>query len=190
MNPEAPKPKRKRNKHPTSHTPGKPRFIPSAEQRAMVAALVSMKMPWAEIIALIPNPYTDAPIGRACFARVFKTELREGSPRLKALIATKYYAALSKGEAWAIKLGLRNRFRWALESGGEPDLTFDGGTAEAIEVRFVLPSPKPQDQIVDVTPQPEAKPDYTLPAIEGPQPRARTPFGAMWEQPSKDGWMK
>jgi hypothetical protein len=76
---------------------------------------------------------------------------------------------------------------------GHPSLLLNVGSdtpgMPGINVSFVLPSPKPEPPApIDVTPA--AKPDYSLPAIEGPRPRARTPFGAMWEQPKSTDWLK
>jgi hypothetical protein len=59
---------------------------------------------------------------------------------------------------------------------------------QSINVTFVVPSAKEIPPPIDVTP--EAKPNYDLPAIEPPRPRARTPFGAMWEQPKGTDWLR
>lgn len=69
-------------------------------------------------------------------------------------------------------------------------LNVDGGENQpTIRVAFALP-PKREETLppVDVTPQ--GPPDYSLPALPKPPQRARTPFGALWEEPDPKGWIK
>ena len=76
----------------------------------------------------------------------------------------------------------------------EPQVNFnvgaDGGGGE-FKIRFCLPEPRREPGTappVDVTPS--GPPDYSLPALPKPPARARTPFGALWEEPDPKGWMK
>jgi hypothetical protein len=169
---------------------GKPAFEPSIEQRFMVTAMASMRMTWDEMRIGIRNPATNAAISKTCFAKVFQQELAEGPSHLKRIVTSKYYSALGKGEPWAIKLGLRNRFRWALESGGEPDNAVGDGDVPSLNVTFVLPDRrKPEPPPLDVTPQ--SAPDYSRKALPAPPERVRGPLGWLEERPpGKDGWMK
>jgi hypothetical protein len=131
-------------------------------------------------------------ISRITLIRKFQTELHTARPRLKSLIQTKYLEQL-RGNRWeAIRWGLAHLAGFT-EDAAHPSLATtlsiegDGPNTPSVEVRFVLPSPK-EDQVVDVTP--EAKPDYSLPAIEGPRERRRGPLGWLEEKPPKDGWMR
>jgi hypothetical protein len=129
--------------------------------------------------------------------RKFQHELHTARPKLKSLIQTKYLAQL-QGNRWeAIRWGLAHLAGFT-EDAAHPSMATtlsiegDGPDVPSIQVTFVNPTPKPEDQIVDVTPQPEAKPNYSLPAIAPPPQRRRGPLGWL-EEPPKDGnkdWMR
>jgi hypothetical protein len=112
--------------------------------------------------------------------------------RLDDLQSTCYQSA-HHGDLGAIHMMLRiqdQRCRLLGLYPKEPTVNLNMvGEPQPLQVTFVVPSPKAEPPApLDVSPA--VQPDYSLPAIEGPRPRARTPFGAMWEQPTKDGWMK
>jgi len=197
----APKPKRKpRRYRPMAErrarkgrNRGSPAFKPTVEQRFTVSALAGMRLSYDEMRLLVRNQHTGQAISKPTFMKAFKTELLEGPPKLKGLITSKYYQALGAGEPWAIKLGLRNRFRWALESGGEPDNAPVSGEIPSLNVVFVVPGAKGEPPpLVDVSPgsgPDQSAPDYSRPALPPPPHRERTPFG-LYEHPDKDGWRK
>jgi hypothetical protein len=144
---------------------------------------------WDQIRQLIINPRTQEPITNATLNRYFKRELAAGGAMLKRLAASKYFEASRDGEAWAVRMAMRNRFGWVVEgSTPVPAETLGPAPDQNIQITFVVPS-KQQEPVEISPPAASGTPDYSLPAIEGPRPRARTPFGAVWEQPTKDGWM-
>jgi hypothetical protein len=178
---------------------GPPPFQPTDAMRNVVSMLVGVKMSWDEIRQLILNPTTGEPISKTCLSRHFKRELAEGSSKIKALIAEKYFAALERDEPWAVRLGMKNRHGWALEGAAPlPDPGgFDGGE---IKIRFVMPS-KPVEP-VDLNPRPPspqpspyegAQPDLSKPALEPPRSRSVDPghgLGPWRVDPDPKGWMK
>jgi hypothetical protein len=181
--------------------PRMPPFVPSQAQRNLVSKLIAMRMQWDEIRLMIINPRTQEPISKTCLSKHFKKELAAGSAALRALVTDKYFEALTQGRDWAIRAGLRNRFRWTFEGSTAPDLDIGAiGNDPKIAIEFVLPSAKPKSEdqpspIVDVTPQ--EPPDYSRHTLEPPRPRQSTPFGVFeqstgsaFEQPDPKGWMK
>jgi hypothetical protein len=72
---------------------GHPPFIPTDEQRRFVTAMAGIRMTWEEIRQLIVNPTTGEPSTKTTLARAFKRELKDGRPKLKSLIATRFYEA-------------------------------------------------------------------------------------------------
>jgi hypothetical protein len=135
---------------------------------------------------IVRNPNTDQPIAKATFARVFRRELAEGGARLKQLISSKYYEALHEGRDWAIRAGLRNRFRWTFEGPSPPDPDVIGAVEgdQQLQITFVVPSKKPEDAAIDVTPPAypaDAQPDLSKPAIEPPPQRTTTATGVIHE---------
>jgi hypothetical protein len=120
----------------------------------MVLALAGLRMSWDEMRQIVRNPHTDRPIAKATFARVFKRELAEGGARLKQLISSKYYDALREGRDWAIRAGLRNRFRWTFEGPSPPDPDVIGAIEgdQQMQITFVVPSRKEEPPIIDTEP--------------------------------------
>jgi hypothetical protein len=170
-------------------------FRPTPEQRHLVATLAGLKCTWEELRLLVLHQDTGLPVTKTTLHKHFKRELSEGGARVKALIGQKYVEAVQRGEAWAIRLGLRNRYGWSFE-GGQPLAVPDDVAMEVrdIGVRFILP-PKREEQAaapIDVTPSPyEGQPaDLSRPALPKPPQRVRTATGALWEERGKGSWMK
>lgn len=171
-------------------------FRPTPEQRHLVATLCGLKCSWEELRLLVLHQDTGLPVTKNTLHKHFKRELAEGSARVKALIGQKYVEAVQRGESWAIRLGLRNRYNWAFE-GSQPLMPSDGDVAlevRDIGVRFILP-PKREEQTpppIDVTPQGPA--DYSRPALPAPNTKnVDTPFGEWRLQddgPNPKGWMR
>ena len=196
-------PAKKRNHRRTGGKPGKPPFRPTEEQRRFVAAMAGMGMRHEDICKVLGSGMKGrtGPMAKTCLHKYFRHELDGGMAILHFQIVRKFRDAIEAGQPWALMMALRNlpRFRWdRYDSKGMPFVA--GDEEKTIEVQFVLPSAKPQDQpkppAVDVTPP--GPPDYSLPAIEAPRPRFRTETGAVYEmprgsafgQPDPKGWMK
>jgi hypothetical protein len=172
----ATKPKRK---HRRTGKPGHhPPFVATSEQRQMVAQLAGLKVSWEELRKLIVNPRTNRPIAKSSFSRIFAQELEQARGKLKELVASGFYRALANGEAWALRLALKNVFHWSLENNtAMPAMDVEDQQQKKIEVVFCTPDPKPlpPPQPVDVTP--EAKPDYSRPALPAPREWRQHPLG-------------
>jgi hypothetical protein len=98
---------RRRNKATKRRGRGHPPFIPTDEQRRFVIAMAGIRMTWEEIRQLVVNPQTGEPITKTTLARAFKRELTNGKAKLKSLVATRFYEALRRGDAWAVQMGLK-----------------------------------------------------------------------------------
>jgi hypothetical protein len=169
--------------------PGSPKFVPDDNQRHVVLSCAGMKMSRTEIAQLIRNPHTGEALSLKVFDKVFKDEMQQGGANLKGTIATQYAKALEAGKEFAVRLGLRNKFGWVNEgSQPPPALLIENNTGtEEIQIRF-FPGPGNKPEPVDITPpapDPYAnqQPDPSLPQIEPPRERTRTPFGAIHEEP-------
>jgi hypothetical protein len=190
--------------------PGTPKFVPTDEQRRLVAILSGFCVNQDEICKLIPGCNGNKRISKITLHRHFKAELETGNIALKELIARKFVDALE--ESWAIRLGLKNKMKWSItDHGALPPETLEGDGTPEIQITFVTPSAK-QAPIVDAEPSAypsDAKPDSDRPALEPPRPRQRTDFGiieqprsyetqmpraeqppSIWDRGSKNGWMK
>jgi hypothetical protein len=184
----------KRDKNGNVHGGGRHRFEPTNEQRAFVSTMAGFRMTLPEIASLIIDPHTNKSISRITLIRKFHTELHTARPKLKTLIQTKYLEQL-RGNRWeAIRWGLAHLAGFT-EDAAHPSLATTlsieghGPNVPSVEVKFVLPTPKPEDQIVDVTPQRE--PDYSLKALEPPPERRRGPLGWLEEKPPEStDWLK
>jgi hypothetical protein len=82
--------------------------VPSDPQRRLVAQLIGLHVTWEEIRQLVINPTNGEPVCKQTLSKVFRRELAAGGAELKRLAATKYFAALSAGESWAIRMAMRN----------------------------------------------------------------------------------
>jgi hypothetical protein len=137
---------------------------------------------WTEICKAIISPDTGKPITRKTLNKYFRVELDTGAAALRALTASKFIECLNEKQPFAVKLAMFNRFGWRDTGMPLPEVIGTSDTP-SIAVTFHLPDKKTEP--VDVTPRP--KPDYSLPAIEGPRPRQRTDFGIV-EQPRHQGY--
>jgi hypothetical protein len=185
--------------------------VPTPEQRRIVAILSGFNVNQDEICKLIPGCNGNRRISKITLHRHFKAELQTGNVTLKELIARKYVDALEAGEAWAIRLGLKNKYRWSIGDNAAlpPEMINEGDGTPEMQITFVVPSRK--EEPIDVTPPPHqnAQPNYDVPAIEKPRERTRTDFGiveqprsyetqmpraeqppSIWSRGDKNGWMK
>jgi hypothetical protein len=186
------------------HRPRGRDFKPTVEQRHLVATLAGLKCTWEELRSLVLHRDTGLPITKTTLARHFKRELADGSAKVKALIGQKYVEAVQRGEQWAIRLGMRNRYGWVGAEGSQPMPVEDFSSFasdDLIKIKFVYPTAKPEPvDITPPTPQPNpyaGQPASDAPQIEPPRPRFETGTGAVFEAPrstfdrpgSKD-WMR
>src|SRR5262245_11753270 len=115
-------------------------FRPTEEQRRIVAILSGFCVNQDEICKLIPGCDGNKRISKVTLHRHFKTELETGNATLKELIARKFVEALEAGEAWAIRLGLKNKHRWAIgDSSVLPEL-IEGNGPDEMRITFAAPS--------------------------------------------------
>ena len=138
--------KRIKNIPPVKNKGGYPKFIPSDEQRRTVTQLTALKVSWDEQRLAIINPVSNKPLCKKHFSKIFAEELKAGRTMLKDVVAKKYFQALNAGEAWAIKLGLRNVHGWISE-GSQPLPVDDNDVAMVVQnigVRFILPPKRPR----------------------------------------------
>jgi hypothetical protein len=173
-------------------------FKPTPEQRALVATLAGLKCTWEELRLLVLHD--GKPITKACLHKHFRCELADGSAKVKALIGQKYVEAVQRGEQWAIKLGMRNRYGWSFE-GGQPLPVEDFGASvsdDTIKITFVTPEKR---EPIDLNPHPDpqpnpyqnAAPDPTRPQIEPPRSTSIDPgygLGPWRTDRDPKGWMK
>jgi hypothetical protein len=120
----------------------------------MVAQLAGLKVSWEELRKLVVNPRTNRPIAKTSFSRIFAQELEQARGKLKELIASGFYNALANGEAWALRLALKNVFHYSLENNSLlPVMDVEEQQQKRIEVVFCTPDPKPLPApVLDVTP--------------------------------------
>jgi hypothetical protein len=145
---------------------------------------------WDEIRLLVIHPKTGEPITKKTLSRHFKRELAAGGAALKQLIASKYFQALENGESWAVRMGMRNKYNWIVEGAAvvAPEVRGVPLKDETLQISFILPMPKPQDQPIDVTPSPPIDPaQQRLPPPRGQV--VETPFGR-WRTNEPQDWMK
>jgi hypothetical protein len=114
--------------------------------RRFVCAMAGVRMTHEEIRQLVINPQTGERITKTTLARAFRRELAEGKAKLKSMVATRYYEALGRGDAWATRLGLASQFGWTPDSTGNFVLPPDpNGPTTTIHVAFVKPGPVVED---------------------------------------------
>jgi hypothetical protein len=87
-----------------------PLFRATNAQRKIVAQMIGLHVTWDEIRQLIINPHSGEPISKVTLNKHFRRELAAGGAMLKRLAASKYFQALEAGEAWAVRMAMRNRF--------------------------------------------------------------------------------
>ena len=137
---------RRRNKATKRRGRGHPPFIPTDEQRRFVTAMAGIRMTWEEIRLLVVNPQTGEPITKTTLARAFKRELTNGKAKLKSLVATRFYEALRRGDAWAVQMGLKTQFGWKPDGAGGVIMPLDlEGERPEMKIVFVVPTAKPED---------------------------------------------
>ena len=90
-----------------------PLFRATNAQRKIVAQMIGLHVTCDEIRQLIINSHSGEPISKVTLNKHFRRELAAGGAMLamlKRLAASKYFQALEAGEAWAVRMAMRNRF--------------------------------------------------------------------------------
>lgn len=100
----------------TKNPRGRPRFRPTAEQRALVIALIGAGLSVEEVAANVTNPGTGKPVSHVTLRRAFRNELRDGQARYKGFIVAKHAQLIrSRDEKVAssnVQFALRHRLGW------------------------------------------------------------------------------
>jgi hypothetical protein len=91
---------------------GSPPYYPTEKHRTLVKALAGMKMTKREICQVVINPHTERPISHDTLDKYFRPELEAGWASLKSLVGRRYIKSLKDGQAWAIRIGLRQFYGW------------------------------------------------------------------------------
>ena len=159
----------------------RPPFVPTQEQRDFIDEMAGMHMTVTDIALAIG-------VSRRTLYKYFRSELEAGSARLHALVTSQFYKALKAGAPWAVQVALRNlQWKWdRYDKNGTPFIA-NNDKVDEIKITFVTPSRKDKPPPIDVTPPASpyenGKPNYDMPAIEPPRPRAQTATGAIFEEP-------
>jgi hypothetical protein len=139
-------------------------------------------------------------MSKTCLHAHFANELENGAAILRLEISMKFREAINAGAPWAIMQALRNLAPWRFDRYDSKGMPLLGDSEKTISIEFVMPSKKPEQPPVDVTPPASAGPEQPItevPRIEGPRPRFRTEAGmyemprdSIFKPPDPKGWMK
>src|SRR5712671_2630740 len=100
------------NKEPSKRKVGRPPFVPTDEDRAVVKLLVACGMS-QDRVCLRVRGNEGKPISEATLKRHFARELLLAKVEVETIVLTQFMAAINRGERWAI---LDQRMWWP-ESG-------------------------------------------------------------------------
>jgi hypothetical protein len=179
----AEKPTKPKRKHVRTGKVGRmPRFVPTEEQRRLVASMAGFRMSREELAWVIINPRTREPISVPTLLSAFKTELKTGRARLKTIAQTRFLDRLNHGDWNAIYFALRfvcgyretidPRFMLPVDEGEERGKT--------INIQFVSGPGQQQPEPIDVTPQPPSGPPKPYqPGRALPPPATKGPYSWM-----------
>src|SRR5260221_8061834 len=108
--------KGKENKEPSKRTVGRPPFVPTDEDRAVVKLLVACGMSQDRVCLRIRGD-DGKPISEATLKRHFARELLLAKVEVETIVLTQFMAAINRGERWASCKYMDQRM-WRPESGG------------------------------------------------------------------------
>src|SRR5713101_174445 len=91
----------KENKEPSKRKVGRPPFVPTDEDRAVVKLLVACGMSQDRVCLRIRGN-DGKPISEATLKRHFAHELMVGKVEVETKVLTQFMAAIMRGERWAI----------------------------------------------------------------------------------------
>src|SRR5215831_5156086 len=106
----------KKNKEPSKGKVGRPPFVPTDEDRAVVKLLVACGMAQDRVCLRIRGN-DGKPISEATLKRHFAHELTVGKVDVETKVLTRFMAAIDRGERWAICKYMDQQM-WRPESGG------------------------------------------------------------------------
>jgi hypothetical protein len=132
--------KDKENKEPSKRKVGRPPFVPTDEDRAVVKLLVACGMA-QDRVCLRVRGNDGHPICEATLKRHFAHELTVGKVEVETMVLTQFMAAIMRGERWAICKYMDQQM-WRPESGGwraRPYEIAAGGAQPAASGREVPP---------------------------------------------------
>jgi hypothetical protein len=104
------------NKEPSKRKVGRPPFVPTAEDRAVVKLLVACGMA-QDRVCLRVQGNDGKPICEATLKRHFARELLLGKVEVETVVLTQFMAAIMRGERWAICKYMDQQM-WRPEDGG------------------------------------------------------------------------
>lgn len=129
----------------TRKTTGRPRFEPTAEQRAAVTMLAGCGVPVDRIALVTINPQTNRPIDPKTVRVAFAAELAGAHALIERAMIETIVAAARRGSVDAAKFWLRTRAGWkepqAVEltgAGGGPVAVSTSEANATAEVRAIL----------------------------------------------------
>jgi hypothetical protein len=108
--------KNKENKEPSKRKVGRPPFVPTDEDRAVVKLLAACGMSQDRICLRIQGN-DGKPICEATLKRHFARELQLAKVEVETIVLTQFMAAINRGERWAICKYMDQRM-WRPEDGG------------------------------------------------------------------------
>src|SRR5262249_46045630 len=108
--------KDKENKEPSKRKVGRPPFVPTGEDRAVVKLLIACGMSQDRVCLRIRGD-DGKPICEATLKRHFAHELMVGKVDVETKVLTQFMAAIDRGERWTICKYMDQQM-WRPESGG------------------------------------------------------------------------
>jgi hypothetical protein len=139
------------NKEPSKRKVGRPPFVPTDEDRAVVKLLVACGMTQDRVCLRIRGN-DGKPICEATLKRHFAHELTAGKVEVETKVLTKFMAAIDRGERWAICKYMDQQM-WRPEDGGWRVRPYEVSRAQSAAsggsdlpplqmiVQFVAPNP-------------------------------------------------
>jgi hypothetical protein len=145
------------NKEPSKRKVGRPPFVPTDEDRAVVKLLVACGMTQDRVCLRIRGN-DGKPICEATLKRHFARELLLAKVDVETIVLTRFMAAIMRGERWAICKYMDQQM-WRPESGGWRSRPYEVAVAGAQSVTARRSDLPPLQLIVQfVKPDPSMRP--------------------------------
>src|SRR5260370_20190425 len=127
------------NKEPSKRKVGRPRCVPTDEDRAVVKLLVACGMA-QDRVCLRVRGNDRKPISEATLKRRFAHELMVGKVDVETIVLTQFMAAIMRGERWAICKYMDQRMRRPGDRGWRvpPNWVAGGGALAAASARTAV----------------------------------------------------
>jgi hypothetical protein len=128
---------------------GKPPFVPTDDQRRLVAGMASVRMSQEEMRQIIWNPHTNKPLGKSALIKHFRRELTEGVDKLRAVLGQRWLELIYSADdrvAWhAVEFGLKYMCGYNESTAPQVNIAASNGSGQNFEISFVAPSGKRLD---------------------------------------------